>query len=62
RIIELVETPRLIGELTENARLSVADHTWSRIGRRWSSCYRRLRTTRRTATAAAAGHHSHQQT
>lgn len=62
RIIELVETPELIHELTDHARLSVADHSWSRISLRWLACYRELRRRPSTAVIAGAGRHSHQAT
>lgn len=62
RIIELIETPDLIPELTAHARLAVAEHAWSKISRRWLACYRGLRLSRRAATIPGTGHHSHQPT
>jgi hypothetical protein len=62
RIIELIEAPDLIHELTDHARLTVAEHAWSKISQRWLSCYRRLRLSRRAANITRTGHHSHQPT
>lgn len=62
RIIELIETPELIHELTAHARLTVPEFAWSKICRRWLACYRKLQQSRRAAIVADTGHHSHQPT
>lgn len=59
RIIELIETPELISQLTGQARLTVAVHAWSIVSRRWLACYRKLQQSPRAAEVARAGHHSH---
>lgn len=62
RVIELIESPELIQEFTNQARSSVAERAWSKIGRRWLAFYRRLQQSPHTAGAARAGHTSHQPT
>ena len=62
RIIELIEAPELINELTDQARLTVVDLDWSKISPRWLTCYRRLGRPRRATDVARTGQHSHQPT
>jgi glycosyltransferase involved in cell wall biosynthesis len=62
RIIELIETPEMIPKLTDQARLSVADHTWSKISQLWLACYRKFRLSQHRSNVARASHPSHQPT
>ncbi len=62
RIIELIEAPDLINGLTDHARLTVAEHAWSKISRRWLACYRKLRRARHVASITRTSHQSHQPT
>jgi len=45
RVIEMIETPELVSELSSQGRVTANAHRWSKVSRRWMDCYFRLLST-----------------
>ena len=45
RVIEMIETPELVSELSSMGRATADAHRWSKVSRRWMDCYFRLLST-----------------
>ena len=45
RVIEMIETPELVSELSAMGRATADAHRWSKVSRRWMDCYFRLLST-----------------
>ena len=45
RVIEMIETPGLVFELSSRGRATADAHRWSKVSRRWMDCYHRLLST-----------------
>ena len=45
RVVEIIETPELVSELSSQGRATADAHRWSKFSRRWMDCYHRLLST-----------------
>ena len=45
RVIEMIETPELVSELSSRGRATADVHRWSKVSRRWLGCYHGLLST-----------------
>jgi len=45
RVVEMIETPELVSELSSQGRATADAHRWSKVSRRWMDCYHRLLST-----------------